>query len=392
MKQLLSRYRGSYFCYVLTFFCYFLVMSLFSSVLSVYLTGIGKSDVEMSFIVSASGIFSFIVLPVVGYLNDLTRRPKLISCVLLAAGGLLGLVFALCRSTWALFLLDGCIMSFINSLMPITERMAGASRYRYGSLRMWGSLGWAVGVQSACIAIERFPPMALFVLICVGCGLAILGFWGTVDISEGPASPQPQERRQKPRLRMLARDRQFLLCIAVAALFAGCSGIHNTYAPILLHNLGMATGEVGTVLLFSSLIEVPIILFSNRYMDRFSGKALMLFDFALMLVQFLCYGLVHSLWPVAALIVLLKAAASTIFSMTTLKIVRNLVDPSLTTTGLSVVNSMNNLSIILLQNAGGLLAGRWGIPALYLCLAGLVALGMALALFLQVKNSQKVFS
>ena len=48
-----KQYKGSYISYVITFFFYFLAMALFSSVLSVYLTGIGKSATEMSFIVSA---------------------------------------------------------------------------------------------------------------------------------------------------------------------------------------------------------------------------------------------------------------------------------------------------------------------------------------------------
>ena len=164
------------------------------------------------------------------------------------------------------------------------------------------------------------------------------------------------------------------------------------YAPVLLGGLGMATGAVGSVLFFSTLVEIPIILFSNRFMDRFSGKALMLTAFGLLLVQFLFYGTARSLWAVVAVMVLVKAIASTLFQMTILKMVRNLVDASLTTTGLSVVNSLNSLSTILVQNAGGLVADRWDVPTLYLCLSGLVALGMALALFLRVGNSQKVFS
>ena len=56
MKTLWRHYKGSYFCYILTFFFYFMAMALFSSVLSVYLTDIGKSAAEMSFIISASGL------------------------------------------------------------------------------------------------------------------------------------------------------------------------------------------------------------------------------------------------------------------------------------------------------------------------------------------------
>jgi len=385
-----KKYKGSYFCYVLTFFFYFMSMSLFGSVLSVYLTGIGKSASEMSFIISASGLFSFAMVPAVGYLNDLTRRPRLISGCLLFGVGVLGLVFAACRSTWALFLLDGLIMSFINSIMPITERMAGQSKYRYGSLRVWGTLGYAVGAQCAGVAVEFFPPVVLFIFIFVSCGLTAVGFMGTEE--KGGDAPNGRPAKEKLPLSSLVQNRQFLLYVFVAFLFAGCSGVNMNLAPVLLGSLGVATGRVGTVLFFSTLIEIPLILFSNKYMDRFSGKALMLTSFLIITVQFLFYGFARSAVVVVTVMVLLKAIASTLFQMITLKMVRNLLSPSLTTTGLSVINSLNSVSIILLQNAGGFVTDQWNIHVLYLCLAALTGLGMLLALRLPAGNDEKVFS
>ena len=92
---LFRRYQGSYLSYVLAFFGYYFAMAVFTSVLSVYLTGLGKSASEMSFIVSASGIFSFFAVPLAGSLNDHTARPKLLSCGMLLGAGALGLVFAI---------------------------------------------------------------------------------------------------------------------------------------------------------------------------------------------------------------------------------------------------------------------------------------------------------
>lgn len=386
----MKKYKGSYFCYVLTFFFYFMAMSLFGSVLSVYLTGIGKSASEMSFIISASGLFSFAMVPAVGYLNDLTRRPRLISGCLLLGVGVLGLVFAVCRSTWALFLLDGLIMSFINSIMPITERMAGQSKYRYGSLRVWGTLGYAVGAQCAGVAVEFFPPIVLFLFIFASCGLTAVGFMGTEE--KGGEAPGGRREKEKLPLSSLVQNKQFLLYVFVAFLFAGCSGVNMNLAPVLLGSLGVATGRVGTVLFFSTLIEIPLILFSNKYMDRFSGKALMLTSFFIITVQFLFYGFARSAVVVVTVMVLLKAIASTLFQMITLKMVRNLLSPALTTTGLSVINSLNSVSIILLQNAGGFVTDHWNIHVLYLCLAALTGLGMLLALRLPAGNDEKVFS
>ena len=75
--------------------------AVFSSVLAVYLAGQGKSAQELSFIMSAAGLFSILLLPVTGWLLDKTLRPRLISGVLLLSAGMLGLVFSASHSVWA---------------------------------------------------------------------------------------------------------------------------------------------------------------------------------------------------------------------------------------------------------------------------------------------------
>ena len=136
-------------------------------------------------------------------------------------------------------------------------------------------------------------------------------------------------------------------------------------------SLGVPTSTVGTVLFFSTLVEAPIIIFSNKYMDRFSGKTLILASFSIILVQFLFYGFTRSAAVAILAMVFLKAIASTLFVMINLKVVRNLLDPRYTTTGLSVINSATNLAGILVQNAGGILVDHTSIHTLYLVLCGL---------------------
>lgn len=393
VKSIRARYQGSYLSYVLIYFFYFVSMSLFSSVLSVYLTGIGKSAAEMSFIVSAAGLFSFVAVPVTGYLTDRTKNPKLISGLLLFAAGTLGMVFSACRSLWALFLLDGCIMSSINSVMPICERMASASKFRYGTLRIWGTFGYAAGAQTAGLAIEHFPSFVLFSLLLCSCFLTIVGFLGTERPAPNkPTAPQASSRPEKPKLSSLLKNPSFLLFLVIAFLFSGCSGVNMNYAPILLGSMGVPTGAVGTVLFFSTLVEIPLILFSNKFMDRFSGKTLMLASFLVIVTQFLFYSFAKTAAVVVAVMILLKAIASTLFVMIVLKIVRNLVDPEFTTTGLSVVNAINNLASILMQNVSGAIVDRAGVQTLYLCLTAIVGLGVLLTLFLRVENRETVFS
>lgn len=149
MEKSKRTFRGSYPAYALTYFFFYWSLGVFTSVLSMYLTGIGKSKAEMSFIMSASSLFGVVLIPIVGYINDKLRKPRLICTVMMACVAVFGILFALVRETMLLFLLNGCIMGFISSLSPVSERMATSTKYRYGTIR--------IGARSVMRRPYRWP-------------------------------------------------------------------------------------------------------------------------------------------------------------------------------------------------------------------------------------------
>ena len=174
MEKSKRTFRGSYPAYALTYFFFYWSLGVFTSVLSMYLTGIGKSKAEMSFIMSASSLFGVVLIPIVGYINDKLRKPRLICTVMMACVAVFGILFALVRETMLLFLLNGCIMGFISSLSPVSERMATSTKYRYGTIRIWGTFGYAAAVQVACAMMEFTSPQLIFVSVSVSAVLAIV--------------------------------------------------------------------------------------------------------------------------------------------------------------------------------------------------------------------------
>lgn len=349
VEKIFGGLRGSYFSYALTYFSFYFGMGAFISVQSVYLMGLGKSTGEMSFIVSASSLFGIVLIPAVGYLNDRLKKPRLIAGLLLAAVAVLGAVFAASRSTWVLYVLNGLIMGLV---------------------------------------MEFIAPRMIFVLFGAAIAVAAAGFAGTDGIR---FEQEAEKSTAADQLSFLSKP-MFLLFAAIALVFSGMSNLNITYSPILLQELGLSTGFVGTALSLSTLVELPVILFSNRFMDRFSGRALTAAGFAVMLLQFLLYGFSSSAWLAFLSMLLLKAVGSTLFMMIMLKVVRGIVRENSVSTALGVINAANAVSTILMQNLGGFIVGALGIHTMYFLLAGLSALGLLLSLFLRVQNAKKVFS
>lgn len=386
---MLSRYKNSYLSYVIFYVGYYAVFSLFGSVLSVYLSGLGLGDREASLVLSAGGVFSLAVTPISGWLHDRSKSQKRVLTVTLCLTALLAMAFSACRSVGLLFLLGGMVNALVNSVTPVCERVAGSSKYRYGLLRVWGTIGYAAGAQAAGLAVEHLPGWAPFALTAASCGICLFGLWGA-GVGSAPAKGSVPTG-EKPRLGELGKNPQFFLFLGLGFLFAGCSGVNNNFSPLLLSRLGVPAGAVGTVLFFSTLTEIPMILFSHKFMDRLSGKVLTGACFVLAAGQYLVYGLAGSAGVVVTVMVLVKAVASTLYMMLSLKMVRCIVPAGLTTTGLAVVSAVNNLAGILLQNGGGYVSERWGIGRLYLGMAALCGAGLVLTGFLKVRNDEKVF-
>ena len=386
MKQ---KWKGSYICYVVLFFFYYYCMSAFSSVLSVYLAGIGIGIGDLSRIVSASSIFGFVIIPTIGYLCDRTGKPRQIAGILMIGIGITAVLFAVSRQVWILFLLNGLTASCISAVMPVLERMAGAARYRYGVLRIWGTIGYAAGAQAAGLIFQYTSPMLLFVSVLLAGILASVGIAGAED----PLALKEvkNEARSSGLVPSLFKNVQYLLFLAIAFLFWGCSGVNMTYLPLLLTDLGVDSGGIGTILFFSTLIEIPVILYSHTFMDRFSSRALLWASCSLTLAEFVTFGLSRSAPVVIIVAVLMKAPATTMYMMITLKVVRSLVPSDLITTGIAVVSTCNNLGLIILQNLGGFLVEKTSLPVFYRIMACIIAGIMLLACFLRTKHDEAVF-
>lgn len=366
MEKSKRTFRGSYPAYALTYFFFYWSLGVFTSVLSMYLTGIGKSKAEMSFIMSASSLFGVVLIPIVGYINDKLRKPRLICTAMMACVAVFGILFA-----------------------PVSERMATSTKYRYGTIRIWGTFGYAAAVQVACAMMEFTSPQLIFVSVSVSAVLAIVGFLGTDDISF--TDTEAAKAAAGKQFSFLCAP-MYILFVIIGFVFSGCSNLNMTYSPILLQELGMPTGAVGTVLFFSTIVELPVILFSYKFMDRFSGRTLMLLAFAIMVAQFLLYATAPNAFVAVVTMLVLRAIGSTLFGMILLKIVRGVVQVRSVSTALGVISATDAMSAILMQNLGGILVENTSIRILYFAMAGLMMLGMILTLFLRVQNTEKVFS
>ena len=365
------------YCGALLFFYYF-TFGIFGSMLTIYLSYLGKSPVEISFVLSASGIFAIALQPVVGFLDDRVKNRKVLGGTILGLAAVAAVCFAAARQTWILFLLDGLVLSGMSSLLPIFEKIATSGPYRYGAVRVWGSIGYAAASQMASILYAHVSQRSVF-FAAAGALLLTMFFLSRFSTASMAQAPKEQIERTGDwhPVRAIFTKGTFWVFLLLSLLFAGASVVSENYLPLFLTDRGLTVPQSGLVLSLAVLMELPLLLFSHRFMDRFSGKGLLLMMFLSLGLQFSCYWLVPSNWVISAVTVLLRAVGSNmLFVMVTIKIIMNSIDEQYSSTALGIAAMVKSIGSILFQGLSGFLVDTRGFAGLNAAATILSAAGL----------------
>lgn len=398
MERLLARYTNSYLSYVILFFFYDIAFALFSSMISVYLIGKGYAASQVSLLISVASLAAMITQPIIGTLTDkfgMRTVNMVMFGITCAAAGL----FVVSPGFWVTVGAYALINLLLNGVNPTIERMATSSPYSYGAVRMWGTIGFAAGTQLTGILYDGIGPEAPYVFVIITILIAILGFWGTQprvaeeeaakieDVSEG--------NTPSTSLKDMLTNKLFLFYLLLQIIFSSVTGAAYSFTPAALTDyLGMDASTASTVLAVAALVEIPLLLFSAKFMDKLPNKTLLLAAFGLAVVQVLPFALALPFPIVIAITFICKHPPIILNLMTNMKVVNTIVDPRQQITGLAIVKACQNFGAIISNNVGGRIVDAAGYPPMFLFLLVTIAVGVAGVLFFRVPagTDKKLFS
>lgn len=381
MKKTFS--RGSYFYYAMANGMFYFSWGMFACIISVYLAGQGCSATEISLITSASALFAMVTQPVCGFLADKFRSPKIVALICGVLTIISGILFAYTKNFVFLFLLNGLTQGFLNGITALSDRMATASPYPFGTIRFWGSVWYAIAAQISGIVYDTISPTANYYIFATGMILMLLGFMGMNDVK--PPLKQGTEKKvtTKEVLKSLWHNKTFRGFMIIYILFQGPTAANGIYMPLLITDLGGTTTIVGTTLLFSTLFEIPTVLFSDRIMKKISYKHLMMFASALSFIRFAWYATC----PPASVIMYMfffQGLTSIVFILVAVKIIIDIVDPQYVNSAYGISSMLaKGLSALIFQiGAGNILDasnGNTGYTIIYAIFAGMMIISFILS-------------
>lgn len=377
-------YKNSYFSYLLMYFFYFFSLAVFSGYISVYLMDKGYHASQVSMVVSCSFILSMIIQPIVGYFNDHYSQKRLNMLILLLAA-VLGIIFIYAQNIYMIALIYSLALGLFNAANPVIENMATLSRFSYGKIRIWGTIGYAVASKISGVIYDDVSPEAMYTFFTIGLILCVIGIYGTQNVK--------QVKTQKKEKTTGLFQKNFIIYLVIVCLFYAITNTNTTYLPAMFQNLGLSMNTISTVIFILTLSELPIIYFSQYYMNRLTNKQLLVGIFLLLTIQFFTYSFIKQAMIVIIVSICTKAVSTMLFIMLNLKIVTTIVDMKHQMSALALVQTCRNFGSIVFQFVAGYLIDFYSYDIFYLILCLLSIVGMVICIFYRIPsgNHQHLF-
>lgn len=374
-------YKNSYFSYLLM---YFFSLAVFSGYISVYLMDKGYHASQVSMVVSCSFILSMIIQPIVGYFNDHYSQKRLNMLILLLAA-VLGIIFIYAQNIYMIALIYSLALGLFNAANPVIENMATLSRFSYGKIRIWGTIGYAVASKISGVIYDDVSPEAMYTFFTIGLILCVIGIYGTQNVK--------QIKTQKKEKTIGLFQKNFIIYLIIVCLFYAITNTNTTYLPAMFQNLGLSMNTISTVIYILTLSKLPIIYFSQYYMNRLTNKQLLIGIFLLLTIQFFTYSFVKQAMIVIIVSICTKAVSTMLFIMLNLKIVTTIVDMKHQMSALALVQTCRNFGSIVFQFVAGYLIDFYSYDIFYLILCLLSIVGMVICIFYRIPsgNHQHLF-
>lgn len=354
----------------------------------VYLQERGMSSSQVGVVMAMLNVFGILAPPFWGMISDKLRSIKKVLLLCLVLGSL---VFALIPFTsnyymgpWMVAVVALLISSFFRtptmSLLDswMIRNVNTESNMSYGSIRLWGSIGYAIMAFLFGIIIKKMGSAAntFYLYGILNLPLIFLFLFRKGDEDAGSKKPLSFRELQVGRLTKNFFLVTFLLFNTILYLPVQST---FTFLPYLITEIAGDSSSLGTIISIKALMEVPMLIASTYLVRRFGVVKMIILGGMLYTLEQFSYMICHSI-PQVTMVMVLHGTAYGIYLACSVSYIYMLAPKELSATAQTVCGALSALAGILGNLVGGYLIDAMGIRSYY-GISGIIVL-VALALFL----------
>ncbi|QKS71327.1 MFS transporter [Paenalkalicoccus suaedae] len=356
-----------------TLFFFHATMTIIISYLPVYFQYLGLEPGEIGILLAVGPAAAILAQPFWGFMSDKWKTVRKILLLCLTSGLIIG--FFLFQLSEYLLIIP-IIFLFFAFLSPagglgdsLAQKVAVSRGVSFGSIRMWGSLGFATsslvsGYLLSIIGIE-FIYSVFALLLTIAIVFAFLS-------PDSEPSKKPVYLSQVGQLLKEKRLLVFLLFILSISL---THRMNDNYMGLYIVELGADEATIGLAWFIGVLAEAIVFATSAIWLARFKPLTLIMFAAFLYVIRWGIMFIVPDASYVLAIQALHGLAFAT-FYLTGFQFVSRLVPSELESTGhLLFISVFFGLSGVIGSLIGGTVIQAFDVRSLYAVMAGLAFIG-----------------
>ena len=243
-------------------------ISIFAGFLQLYLQEIGMTKLEIGSLMAIGPFVSLFANPFWGFWSDKSRNIRIVLMMMMGGTFVLAQgVFYAPSYAWIyiamifFYFFQSPLFAQTNSL--ILGYIDGTGQ-KFGTFRLWGSLGWAITAVAAGPVIDRFGVSSVSIIFA--CMIAIAFIFSVFLPRQPIASDTPIVTFR--RFGRVMFNPYFMIFIGLGVLVSVPNPMNSTFMSLYIVEMGGDKQIVGWAIFTSSILEVGVFLLLDRLLKR----------------------------------------------------------------------------------------------------------------------------
>lgn len=339
-------------------FFYYWIVSMINAFLPLLFRFKGLSPAQIGIVLSVGPIVAIFSQPFWGVVSDKKQSVKNVIIFLLMATLITGLAVFFSPTMSLLILMMMIFHFFMSPIQPLLDSLstvfAKEKRVSYGSIRVWGSIGFAIASFVLGTIIGIIGIQYLWIIYSI---IIIRVLFIAIRLTDPIVEKKPLTTKGFQQAFRNARFLGFLIAILFIAI---PHRMNDSMLAIYLKSLGASEGRIGLAWTFSALSEAPVVAIMYILMKRI--PLLLLLGIASFF--YTCRWFLYGLLTDPMMIIYSQALHSVtfaIFMVSALQYIATIIPEEMLATGQTAYYAtFNGLATIIGSAAGGYLMEQFG--------------------------------
>ncbi len=332
---------------------------------------IGIDGKTTGLIFSSGSLIAMLFQPLLGVLADKTKKTKELLVFLMLVTGLVVSVFYMFLTTQIAFIVFVVYSITIFGTMPLVDSLAVSTTYSFGKLRLWGSIGFAVGCFISGKTISSFGEKSFLIVTLISAVVTVITLLNLdkIEVKES-------EKANFNDIKLLLKNKDYMYFLFFTLIILGTINVHGVFFARYFTTIGGGTTFFGIVVLLLTMSEVPFMNLAARGSEKYGTKNLLIFSGLIFIGRWFLYYILP--YPnIVAGTFLLQGASVGIFFAVASAYVKTIVPKKTISTAITTFMAAGTLGGTIQQYLAGMILDKYTVQSIYfmtfiLCLVAVI--------------------